>query len=125
MATLLEEKPINMDHEVATIGVTYEDSSDGRSRLCGGHLCEALTSEGYSVIALDNMSNADINNVRDLLHKQNFRLAVGDIRDIELLRRITRNGDAVFHLAAQIHIDRSIIHPETTFEVNALELYVC
>ncbi len=92
----------------------------GGAGFIGGHLCEALTSKGNNTVALDNMANANINNVRNLLNKPNFRLVIGDISDIELLRRVTRNVDAIFHLAAQIHIDRSIMYPETTFEINTM-----
>lgn len=92
----------------------------GGAGFIGGYLCEALVNKGYNVIALDNMANANINNIRDLLNKPNFRLVIGDVGDIDLLRRITRNVDGIFHLAAQIHIDRSIIYPEATFEINTM-----
>jgi UDP-glucose 4-epimerase len=92
----------------------------GGAGFIGGYLCEALTTKGYNVVAIDNMANANINNVRNLLNKPNFRLVIGDVGDIDLLRRVTRNVDAVFHLAAQIHIDRSIMYPEATFEINTM-----
>jgi len=44
----------------------------------------------------------------------------GDIRDFDLLEKIMRDVDVVFHLAAQIHVDRSIIEPKLTYEINVL-----
>lgn len=92
----------------------------GGAGFIGGHLCEALVANGHDAIALDNMANANINNIRSLLNKPHFRIIMGDINDIDFLRRVARNVEVVFHFAAQIHIDRSILYPETTFRINTL-----
>jgi UDP-glucose 4-epimerase len=42
----------------------------------------------------------------------------GDIRDPALLENLMRDADAVFHLAAQAHVDRSYIEPRLTYEIN-------
>jgi UDP-glucose 4-epimerase len=47
-------------------------------------------------------------------------LIKGDIRDFDLLEKIMRDVDVVFHLAAQIHVDRSVIEPKLTYDVNVL-----
>ena len=91
----------------------------GGAGFIGSHLCESLIKDDFSVIALDNMSNANLENVRGLIKFRNFRLVNGDIRDYSLMRDITRGVDVLFHLAAQIHIDRSILYPEITFDINA------
>jgi UDP-glucose 4-epimerase len=59
-------------------------------------------------------------NVRHLLSYRNFKLINGDVRDFNLLEKIMRNVDTVFHLAAQIHVDRSIVEPRLTYEINVL-----
>lgn len=43
-----------------------------------------------------------------VLESPNFELFVGDIRDADLTSNLVRNADAVVHLAAQTHVDRSI-----------------
>src|SRR3989338_6323818 len=70
--------------------------------------------EGHVVIAIDNFMSGSLNNVRDLLNHKNFKLVVGDITNLDLMEKRMSGVDAVIHLAAQIHVDRSIIEPKLT-----------
>jgi len=56
-----------------------------------------------------------------LLSNKNFKLVNGDVRDLNMLEKIMSSGvDAVIHLAAQIHVDRSITEPKETYEANVI-----
>lgn len=92
----------------------------GGAGFIGSHLCEKYTLEGHSIICLDNFSSGNLTNIRHLLTCKNFKLVNGDIRDFDLLEKIMSGVDIIFHLAAQIHVDRSIVEPKLTYEVNAL-----
>lgn len=92
----------------------------GGAGFIGSHLCEKYTKEGHTVICLDNFMSGNLTNVRHLLDYRNFKLIKGDIRDFDLLEKIMRDVDVVFHLAAQIHVDRSYIEPKLTYEVNVM-----
>jgi UDP-glucose 4-epimerase len=92
----------------------------GGAGFMGSHLCEKYTKENHSVLCLDNFMNGNIINIRHLLNYRNFKLINGDIRNFDLLEKIIRDTDVVFHLAAQIHVDRSIVEPQLTYEVNVL-----
>jgi UDP-glucose 4-epimerase len=92
----------------------------GGAGFVGSHLCDKYTKKGDTVLCLDNFMNGDLTNIRHLLNHRNFKLIQGDIRDYDLLEKIMRDVDAVFHLAAQIHVDRSIIEPKLTYDVNVL-----
>lgn len=92
----------------------------GGAGFIGSHLCEKYTKEGYTVLCLDNFMNGNITNIRHLVNHRNFKLIKGDIRDFDLLEKIMRDVDVVFHLAAQIHVDRSVIEPKLTYDVNVL-----
>lgn len=92
----------------------------GGAGFIGSHLCDKYTKEGYTVICLDNFMNGNLMNIRHLLNYRNFKLINGDIVDFDLLEKIMRDVDVVFHLAAQIHVDRSIIEPKLTYEINVL-----
>lgn len=92
----------------------------GGAGFIGSHLCEKYTKEGATVLCLDNFSNGDLGNIRELLNHRNFKLINGDIRNFDLLEKIMQDVDVVFHLAAQIHVDRSIIEPRLTYETNVL-----
>lgn len=92
----------------------------GGAGFIGSHLCDKYVKEGHTIICLDNFMNGNLTNIRHLLGRKNFKLINGDITDFDLLEKIMRGVDAVFHLAAQIHVDRSIIEPKLTYEINVL-----
>lgn len=92
----------------------------GGAGFIGSHLCDKYIQEGQTVLCLDNFLSGNLTNVRHLLDYRNFKLIKGDIRNFALLEKITRDVDVVFHLAAQIHVDRSYIEPKLTYEVNVM-----
>ncbi|RJQ18899.1 NAD-dependent epimerase/dehydratase family protein [Candidatus Woesearchaeota archaeon] len=92
----------------------------GGAGFLGSHICEKYVNEGHTVVCVDNLINGDLSNVRALLHKPNFKFLHGDIRDKEMLEKAIPGCDAIFHLAAQIHVDRSVVEPHYTYETNVL-----
>lgn len=92
----------------------------GGAGFIGSHLTEKYVRQGYLVKVLDDFSTGNVNNIRALFNFKNFKLIRGDIRNKELIQRTLAGVDIIFHLAAQIHVDRSIIDPRSTFEVNTL-----
>ena len=92
----------------------------GGAGFIGSHLCNKYTREGHTVICLDNFMSGNLANIKNLLDYRNFKLVKGDIRDYELLQRIMRDVEVVFHLAAQIHVDRSYIEPKLTYDINVM-----
>jgi UDP-glucose 4-epimerase len=92
----------------------------GGAGFIGSHLCEKYVGERHTVLCLDNFMSGCLTNVRHLLDLRNFKLITGDVRDYELLEKITRDIDVVFHLAAQVHVDRSYIEPRLTYDINVL-----
>jgi len=92
----------------------------GGAGFIGSHLCEKYTKQGHTVLCLDNFMNGNVQNIRNLTFHRNFKLINGDIREFDLLEKIMPGVDAVLHLAAQIHVDRSVIEPKLTYEINVL-----
>jgi UDP-glucose 4-epimerase len=92
----------------------------GGAGFIGSYLCEKYTKEAHTVLCLDNFLSGNLLNVRHLLDYRNFKLIKGDVRDFDLLERIIRDVDIVFHLAAQIHVDRSYVEPRLTYEINVM-----
>jgi UDP-glucose 4-epimerase len=90
----------------------------GGAGFIGNRLCEALINKGYNVICYDNFSTGNLNNIRRMLCLKNFKLVEGDILDKELLEKSCLNVDYIFHLAAQIHVENSLIRPCQTFKTN-------
>jgi UDP-glucose 4-epimerase len=70
------------------------------------------------VTCLDNFFNGSLDNVRHHTANRRFRLVRGDVCDAGLVYQLARDADAIVHLAAQIHVDRSIVEPRLTWDVN-------
>ncbi len=92
----------------------------GGAGFIGSHLCNRFAKAGETVLCLDNFMNGNLTNIRHLLVYKNFKLINGDVRDFDGLEKIMRGVDVVLHLAAQIHVDRSIIEPRLTYDINVL-----
>jgi UDP-glucose 4-epimerase len=92
----------------------------GGAGFIGSHLCEKYVNEGHGVLCLDNFMSGNLTNIKHLLDYRNFKLIRGDIRDYELLEKIMRDVEVIFHLAAQIHVDRSYIEPNSTYDINVM-----
>ncbi|BAI60845.1 putative nucleotide sugar epimerase/dehydratase [Methanocella paludicola SANAE] len=92
----------------------------GGAGFVGSHLCDKYTLNGDKVICLDNFMNGSLTNIRHLIGHRNFKLINGDIRNFDLLEKIMRDVDVVFHLAAQIHVDRSVVEPKLTYDINVI-----
>ena len=92
----------------------------GGAGFIGSHLCEKYVKAGHTVLCLDNFMSGNVQNIRHLTFHRNFKLINGDIRNLDLLEKIMPGVDVVFHLAAQIHVDRSVIEPGLTYEINVL-----
>jgi UDP-glucose 4-epimerase len=90
----------------------------GGAGFLGSHLCEKYVNDGQIVYSLDNLMNGNLNNIRILLHKRNFKFLHEDILNDDVYHKLPADLDAIIHLAAQIHVDRSIVNPSETFKIN-------
>jgi UDP-glucose 4-epimerase len=72
----------------------------GAAGFIGSHLSEALIRKGYRVTGFDNLTYGRMENLAPVLGHPNFEFVQGDVRDGELLRRISGSADAILHLAA-------------------------
>lgn len=90
----------------------------GGAGFIGSHLTEDLVKSGFSVKIMDDFSTGSVNNIMHLFNYRNFKMIRGSVTDKELVAKATSDVDVIFHLAAQVHVDRSIIEPRRTFDVN-------
>lgn len=91
----------------------------GADGFIGSHLTELLVREGYSVSALSQYNS--FNNwgwLEDVECRDSIEILSGDIRDSHFCRKITKDIDVVFHLAALIAIPYSYVAPESYVDTN-------
>lgn len=80
----------------------------GGSGFIGSHLVDRLLEDGYSVTALDNLTEGKKANIAHLKNNPRFQFVQGDVKDASLLSKALRGHDVVFHLAAQANIRVSL-----------------
>ena len=90
----------------------------GGAGFIGSHLVDKLLSEGYQVIAIDNLSTGQSENLRQHEDNPNFSLIQTDIVNLDSIIGYFRDIDWVFHLAALADIVPSIQRPYDYFRSN-------
>ncbi len=97
----------------------------GGAGFIGSHLVCRLVKKypNYHIINLDKLTYAgDLNNVEDVENEPNYTFIKVDIVDFDAIFEIfkTYNPIAVFHLAAESHVDRSIVNPMDFVYTNVI-----
>ena len=97
----------------------------GGAGFIGSHLTRLFVSKypDYRIINLDKLTYAgNLENLRDIENKPNYRFVKGDITDLVLLRKLFEENKftAVLHCAAESHVDRSITDPLAFITTNVL-----
>jgi UDP-glucose 4-epimerase len=94
----------------------------GGAGFIGSNLVDALLARGEEVLALDDLSTGRRENLGAAVDGGGGELVVGDVRDPRLLEREFERfrPDAVFHLAAQVDVRKSIADPAHDAEVNVI-----
>ena len=95
----------------------------GGAGFIGSHCVIEAVSRGYEVVNLDALTYAaDLEHLKSVEEKKNYRFAKGDIRDREFLKKLFQKEkfDCVLHLAAESHVDFSIVNPNLFVETNVL-----
>ncbi len=98
----------------------------GGAGFIGSAVVRQAIGSGYSVINLDALTYAgDLNNVEEVAGSPSYIFEHADICDREALERIfsVHKPDAVMHLAAESHVDRSISGPSAFMETNVNGTY--
>ena len=91
----------------------------GADGFIGSHLTEMLVKEGASVKALSQYNS--FNNwgwLEDVDCKDDIEVLCGDIRDPHYIKKISKNVDVIFHLAALIAIPYSYVAPDSYIDTN-------
>lgn len=96
----------------------------GGAGFIGSNYVSRLLERGEQVAVYDNLSRAggprNIEWLRSSYGPDSFQLIVGDLRDAPLLTSTARNADIIVHLAGQVAVTTSVLHPREDFEDNAL-----
>src|ERR1700712_4566309 len=88
----------------------------GGAGFIGSHVVRRFVNNypTYRIVNLDKLTYAgNLANLKDIENITNYSFVKGDITDAAFLEELfqTEKPDAVIHLAAESHVDRSISNP--------------
>ncbi len=90
----------------------------GGAGFIGSNLVDALLSQDNKVVVLDNFATGKPENIAHVLNHPNFKLVVGDIRNLDDCHKACDGVEYVMHQAALGSVPRSINNPITSNAVN-------
>lgn len=97
----------------------------GGAGFIGSHVVRLFVNKypDYHIINLDKLTYAgNLANLKDIEDKPNYKFVKMDICDFEAFYRLMQDEqiDAIIHLAAESHVDRSIKDPFTFARTNVM-----
>ena len=97
----------------------------GGAGFIGSHLVRLFVNNypDYQIFNLDKLTYAgNLANLKDVENKPNYTFLKGDIVDQDYIQQIfqTHQFDGVIHLAAESHVDRSILNPLEFVQTNVI-----
>lgn len=97
----------------------------GGAGFIGCHVVRLFVNKypDYSIYNLDALTYAgNLENLKDVEHAPNYHFIKGDITDESFINQLfdSQQFDAVIHLAAESHVDRSILDPLSFVKTNVL-----
>ena len=93
----------------------------GGAGFIGSHIVHRLVAEGAQVRVLDLLTTGRRENLAGVMDRIEFQ--VGDIADLEAVRRATKGVAYVLHLAALVSVPESIEAPERNLTVNIIGVH--
>ena len=99
----------------------------GAAGFVGSHVYDHFSGiyPKAEIIILDKMTYAaDIRNIPNIMSISNHMLVVGDVADLDVCLRVTKNADLVIHLAAESHVDNSFGNSMIFTKSNTLGTHV-
>jgi dTDP-glucose 4,6-dehydratase len=97
----------------------------GGAGFIGSHVVRLFVNKypNYQIINLDALTYAgNLENLKDIENSANYTFIKADINDRSAINEIFEEHqfDGVIHLAAESHVDRSIVDPNAFVETNVL-----
>ena len=90
----------------------------GGAGFIGSHLGERLLERGHRVLALDNLSTGQHENIAHLASRNDFEFVLGSILNADLVDDLAARADVIFHLAAAVGVQLIVDKPLESLATN-------
>ena len=97
----------------------------GGAGFIGSNFARLAVRKGHDVLVFDKLTYAgNLENIRELLEAGKIEFVQGDVCDARAVREVVRGCDGIVHLAAETHVDRSILEAGTFVQTDVVGTYV-
>lgn len=90
----------------------------GGAGFIGSHLAEELLNRKEEVIVIDNLSTGSMDNIEHLKARHGFSYYVDTIMNEELMEKLIKECDMVYHMAAAVGVKFIIDNPLKSIQTN-------
>lgn len=90
----------------------------GGAGFIGSHLTDVLLAQDQRVLAIDDLSTGNMQNIAPHLGNPNYHFARASILDDIVLDRLASQADVIVHLAAAVGVQLIVDRPVHTIETN-------
>lgn len=90
----------------------------GGAGFVGSHLAEELLKARNEVVIIDNLSTGSVENIKHLKGNKRFRCCIGSVTDENMMSKLVRNCDVIYHLAAAVGVKYIIDNPLESIKTN-------
>jgi CDP-paratose 2-epimerase len=106
------------------IGTAPVSLITGGAGFIGSNLAQRLLAQPRTRVRIfDNFSRQGVVHnlrwLRSLADSSRLEIVEGDVRDAKAVRKVTRDAEEIYHLAAQVAVTTSTEDPLTDFQINA------
>ena len=88
----------------------------GCAGFIGSHIVDKLLLDKQIVIGIDNLNTGQKRFLAYAFKNKKFKFINGDLLNLNLLKKILRNVDLVYHLAANADVRSGFKHPKKDLE---------
>jgi len=81
----------------------------GGAGFVGSNIATYLAERNETITIIDNLSTGNLDNIKDI--KKKIKFIQGDINNLKLMQKVTKNQDFIIHQAALPSVQRSVIDP--------------
>ena len=90
----------------------------GGAGFIGSHLVEELLALGDEVTIIDNLSTGSMDNIGHLKCNRHFKVYIDSIMNTDLMAKLIKECDCVYHLAAAVGVKYIIDNPLESIKTN-------
>ncbi len=92
----------------------------GGCGFIGSHLVDKLVEVSENVVVVDNLSYSTTRYIEKYIENGKVDFVKADVRNLNLMKKVVAEADAIFHMAAQPDVRLSVKHPLRDFSCNTL-----